>query len=67
MHLDTILSHLSLFEKHKDPHGASHFPIYNTATYDYKKQEGDHKFDYTRLTSPTTKNLEAVFAKVENG
>ncbi|WP_198424923.1 aminotransferase class I/II-fold pyridoxal phosphate-dependent enzyme [Flavobacterium columnare] len=46
----------------------THLPIYNTATFDYKRQQNtDFLYDYSRTDNPTRNALETVFAKVENG
>lgn len=66
-HLETHLSHLQDFSTIKDPYGSSHFPIYNTGTFDLKKQSGDKIYDYTRSDNPTRETLENLFTKVENG
>jgi cystathionine beta-lyase len=67
LHVETSLAHLQDFATHIDKHGASHFPIYNTATFDLKKQSGDEVYDYTRSGNPTREVLENLFSKVENG
>ena len=66
-HLETHLAHIQEFATQKDPYGASHFPIYNTGTFDLKKQDGDKIYDYTRSDNPTREVLENLFTKVENG
>ena len=43
MKIETLLANLALNSDFKDPYGASHFPIYNTATFDLKKQEGNDR------------------------
>lgn len=65
-HIETQLSHLQEFSNVKDPFGASHFPIYNTGTFDLKKQDGDKIYDYTRSDNPTREVLENLFTEVEN-
>ncbi len=35
--LETMLCHLKDFAPFKEPTNSSHFPIYNTATFDLKK------------------------------
>ncbi len=65
--LDTALCHLKEFAPIKDSTGASHFPIYNTATFDLKAQSGDNIYDYTRSGNPTRQTLENFFAYAENG
>jgi cystathionine beta-lyase len=52
----------------EDPKGSSHFPIYNTATFDLKRQGGDEKvYDYSRSDNPTRNALENIFTLAENG
>lgn len=65
--IETQLAHLQEFSKTKDPFGASHFPIYNTGTFDLKKQDGDKIYDYTRSDNPTREVLENLFTEVEGG
>ena len=67
MHLETLLAHLAEEGGVHDPYGASHLPIYQTATFDLKKQSGSKIYDYTRSDNPTRDALEMVFAKAENG
>ena len=68
MKIETLLANLALNSDFKDPYGASHFPIYNTATFDLKKQEGNERiYDYSRSDNPTRNALENIFAKAENG
>ena len=64
--IETDLAHLNEFSAQKDIYGASHFPIYNTATFDLKKQDGDKIYDYTRSDNPTREVLENLFTKMEN-
>lgn len=64
--IETSLAHIQDFASIKDPYGASHFPIYNTGTFDLKKQSGDKIYDYTRSDNPTREVLENLFASVEN-
>ncbi len=66
-HLETKLSHLQDFATIQDQYGASHFPIYNTGTFDLKKQDGEKIYDYTRSDNPTREALENLFTEVENG
>ncbi len=66
-HLETKLAHIQDFATRKDPYGASHFPIYNTGTFDLKQQDGDKIYDYTRSDNPTREVLENLFTQVENG
>jgi len=66
-HIETSLSHIAAFAPFEEQTGASHFPIYNTGTFDLKKQDGDKIYDYTRSDNPTRETLENLFTKVENG
>ncbi|MGL1890153.1 MAG: PLP-dependent aspartate aminotransferase family protein [Spirochaetaceae bacterium] len=66
LQIETILAHLSETGNVKDPYGASHMPIYQTATFDLKKQ-GDDPYDYTRSGNPTRESLENTLAKVCGG
>jgi cystathionine beta-lyase len=61
--VETILAHLSESGDINDPYGASHMPIYQTATFDLKKQ-GDDPYDYTRSGNPTRESLERALSKV---
>lgn len=66
--LETLLANLTQYSGIKDAYGATHLPIYNTATFDYKRQEGsDFLYDYSRTDNPTRNALETVFAKAEDG
>ena len=65
--VETALSHITKYAPFEDIAGASHFPIYNTATFDLKKQNGDKIYDYTRSDNPTRETLENLFTQVENG
>ncbi|RXJ87258.1 PLP-dependent aspartate aminotransferase family protein [Arcobacter sp. CECT 8985] len=65
--IETALSHIAKFAPFEDVAGASHFPIYNTGTFDLKKQNGDKIYDYTRSDNPTREMLENLFTEVENG
>ena len=65
--LETMLCHLKDFAPFKEPTNSSHFPIYNTATFDLKNQNGDKMYDYTRSDNPTRATLENFFAFAENG
>lgn len=56
--LETMLCHLKDFAPFKEPTNSSHFPIYNTATFDLKNQNGDKIYDYTRSDNPTRATLE---------
>lgn len=66
-HLETSLSHITKFAPFAEQSGASHFPIYNTGTFDLKKQSGDKIYDYTRSDNPTREMLENLFTHVEGG
>lgn len=66
--LETLLANLTQYSGIKDAYGATHLPIYNTATFDYKRQEGsDFLYDYSRTDNPTRNALETIFAKAEDG
>ncbi len=65
--IETALSHITKFAPIEDKSGASHFPIYNTATFDLKKQNGDKIYDYTRSDNPTRQMLENLFTYTEGG
>lgn len=65
--IETALSHLTKFAPFEDKAGASHFPIYNTGTFDLKKQNGEKIYDYTRSDNPTRETLENLFTQVEGG
>lgn len=67
MELDTILARLSENTGIAEPFGASHFPIYQSATFDLKKQQGNKKYDYSRSGNPTRDALSYVFTKAEEG
>lgn len=67
LHIETSLAHIQDFASKEDVHGASHFPIYNTGTFDLKKQNGDEVYDYTRSGNPTREVLENLFTYAENG
>lgn len=67
MHLETLLSNITKHASLEDPYAASHLPIYNTATFDLRYQQGSAEFDYSRSGNPTRAALEAIFAKAENG
>lgn len=66
-YIETNLSHIASFAPFEDTAGASHFPIYNTGTFDLKKQSNNKIYDYTRSDNPTREMLENFFTKVENG
>jgi len=65
--IQTKICHQTEFSPFKDIAGASHFPIYNTATFDLKKQKGEKIYDYTRSDNPTREALENLFAFAEGG
>lgn len=68
MKLETLLANITHYCDIPDEKGASHLPIYNTATFDLKRQEGNDKvYDYSRSDNPTRNALETIFAKAENG
>ncbi|RXJ88758.1 cystathionine gamma-synthase [Arcobacter sp. CECT 8983] len=71
LHVETSLSHIAKFAPFEDVAGASHFPIYNTGTFDLKKQDSSSEngkiYDYTRSDNPTREMLENLFTQVENG
>jgi cysteine-S-conjugate beta-lyase len=68
MKLETLLANIPKYSEIEDIYGASHLPIYNTATFDVKRQtEGKRKYDYSRSDNPTRNALETIFAKAENG
>lgn len=66
MELETLLARITDNTGIKDPYGASHLPIYQTATFDLKKQSGDRIYDYSRTDNPTRNALEDIFAQAEN-
>ncbi|RBQ27753.1 PLP-dependent aspartate aminotransferase family protein [Arcobacter sp. CECT 9188] len=65
--IQTKICHQTQFSPFEDIAGASHFPIYNTATFDLKKQNGEKIYDYTRSDNPTRETLENLFSFVEGG
>ncbi|WP_395065930.1 trans-sulfuration enzyme family protein [Flavobacterium sp.] len=68
MQLETLLANITQNSNLKDSYGATHLPIYNTATFDLKRQSPDGQiYDYSRSDNPTRNALETVFAKAENG
>lgn len=68
MQLETLLANITQNSDLKDSYGATHLPIYNTATFDLKRQSTDGQiYDYSRSDNPTRNALETVFAKAENG
>jgi len=66
MEIETILAHMAEQGSVGDPYGATHMPIYQTATFDLKKQ-GNDPYDYTRSGNPTRESLENVLTKVCGG
>jgi len=68
MKLETLLSNIPQYAGISDPYGATHLPIYNTATFDQKRQNHDGSlYDYSRSGNPTRNALETIFSKAENG
>lgn len=68
MQLETLLANITQHSQIKDAYGATHLPIYNTATFDLKRQSPDGPiYDYSRSDNPTRNALETIFAKAENG
>ena len=67
MELETILARITENASVHDPYGASHTPIYQTATFDLKKQSGSKIYDYSRSDNPTRNSLEDIFTLVEEG
>jgi cysteine-S-conjugate beta-lyase len=67
MKLDTILANMVHYNKVKDIYAASHFPIYQTATFDVTHQESDEQYQYSRSGNPTRKALENIFSQAEGG
>lgn len=66
--LQTLLANIPLYAGLSDAHGATHLPIYNTATFDLKRQQDSEKsYDYSRSDNPTRNALETVFALAEQG
>ncbi len=65
--IETASSHVAKFAPIEDKSGASHFPIYNTATFDLKKQKDGKIYDYTRSDNPTREMLENFFSYAESG
>ncbi|MFV0291435.1 MAG: trans-sulfuration enzyme family protein [Mangrovibacterium sp.] len=66
-YIETALSHVATFATVEDKTAASHIPIYNTATFELKKQSVDKIYDYTRSDNPTREVLENLFTHAENG
>lgn len=68
MKLETLLANIVHYCDVQDDKGASHLPIYNTATFDIKRQSGEGKiYDYSRSDNPTRNAVENIFIKAENG
>jgi len=68
MKLETLLANIVHYCDVEDAKGASHLPIYNTATFDLKRQKGEDKiYDYSRSDNPTRNAVETIFAKAEGG
>lgn len=65
--LETLLARMSDFTNINNPYGATHIPIYQTATFDLKKQSGDVIYDYSRTDNPTRNALEEIMARAEAG
>ena len=43
--LETLLAHIAEYGQIHDPYAATHIPIYQTATFDLKKQKSDKVYD----------------------
>ncbi|MCL9806751.1 PLP-dependent aspartate aminotransferase family protein [Flavobacterium amniphilum] len=68
MQLETLLANITQHCNTIDAYGATHLPIYNTATFDLKRQLGcDKVYDYSRTDNPTRNALEEIFTQAENG
>lgn len=68
MQLETLLANITQHCNTIDAYGATHLPIYNTATFDLKRQLGCEKvYDYSRTDNPTRNALEEIFTLAENG
>jgi cystathionine beta-lyase len=68
MQLETLLANITQNSNLKDSYGATHLPIYNTATFDLKRQSQEGQiYDYSRSDNPTRNALETIFAKAESG
>lgn len=68
MQLETLLANITQNSNLKDSYGATHLPIYNTATFDLKRQSQEGQiYDYSRSDNPTRNALEIVFTKAESG
>ena len=57
---DFFMPHYKIFAPFDEVTGASHFPIYNTGTFDLKTNL-DKIYDYTRSDNPTREVLENLF------
>ncbi|MEI7982820.1 MAG: PLP-dependent transferase [Bacteroidota bacterium] len=68
MKLETLLANIVHYCDIPDDKGASHLPVYNTATFDLKRQSGEGKiYDYSRSDNPTRNGVENIFTKAEYG
>lgn len=68
MQLETLLANITQHCNTIDAYGATHLPIYNTATFDLKRQfTGEKVYDYSRTDNPTRNALEEIFTLAENG
>jgi len=68
MKLETLLANIVHYCDVPDDKGSSHIPIYNTATFDLKRQQGNEKiYDYSRSDNPTRNAVETIFSKAESG
>ncbi|MES2545829.1 MAG: PLP-dependent aspartate aminotransferase family protein [Bacteroidota bacterium] len=68
MQLETLLANITQYAGLTDSYGATHLPIYNTATFDQKRQQNSDKlYDYSRSDNPTRNAMETIFAKAEGG
>jgi cysteine-S-conjugate beta-lyase len=68
MQLETLLANIPQHSNLVDSYGATHLPVYNTATFDQKRQFPDSKsYDYSRTDNPTRNALEDIFTIAENG
>jgi cysteine-S-conjugate beta-lyase len=68
MQLETLLANIPQHSNLVDSYGATHLPIYNTATFDLKRQFPNSKsYDYSRTDNPTRNALEDIFTLAENG
>lgn len=67
MKIETLLANIAPHSGIKDLYGSTHIPIFNTATFDLKKQTNEDPYDYSRTNNPTRNALENIFAQAENG